>query len=112
MDAQPLGASGISHEIHRFTALGVIPRDDRDDLEYPVNDQTPQDQLVKLGKTIRAARKASGLSLEDLAYEAEIDYSTMGEIERGQRNATLVKLMRIATALNRSMAELFTIAGI
>ena len=33
-------------------------------------------------------------------------------IERGQRNATLVKLMRIATALNRSMADLFAGAEI
>lgn len=74
--------------------------------------QSPEDQLVRLGRTIRAVRKASGLSQEDLAYEAEIDYSTMGEIERGQRNATLMKVMRIATALNRSMADLFAGAEI
>jgi len=109
MDAQPLVPGSRLHEIPRFTALGVIARDD---LEFPVGERTPQDQLVRLGKMIRAVRKASGLSLEDLAYEAEIDYSTMGEIERGQRNATLVKLMRIATALNRSMADLFAGAEI
>lgn len=109
MDAQPLAPGSRSHEIHRFQPLGVIARED---LEYPVSERSPQDQLVRLGKTIRAVRKASGLSLEDLAYEAEIDYSTMGEIERGQRNATLLKLMRIATALNRSMADLFAAAEI
>ena len=47
-----------------------------------------------------------------MAFEAEIDFSTMGEIERGQRNATLVKIMRIAAALNKSMADLFAGAEI
>lgn len=83
-----------------------------DDLRLASGPPSPENQLVRLGRAIRAERKASGLSQETLAYEAEIDYSTIGEIERGQRNATLVNVMRIATALNKSMADLFAGAEI
>jgi DNA-binding XRE family transcriptional regulator len=109
MRAEQTGSRTLSHEIRRFAPLGAVPR-----LGFACDAGpcTPEDQLLRLGKTIRAVRKASGLSQEDLAYEAEIDYSTMGEIERGQRNATLVKVMRIATALNKSMADLFAGAEI
>jgi DNA-binding XRE family transcriptional regulator len=109
MRTQQLGAGNISHEIRCFAPLSTIPRLD---LQYEAEPRSPEDQLVRLGKAIRAVRKASGLSQETLAYEAEIDYSTIGEIERGQRNATLVKIMRIATVLNKSMADLFAGAEI
>jgi len=109
MDAQHLRPGNPPHDIRRFASLGSLPCVD---LEYPVRERTHQHQLIKLGNAIRAARKASGLSQEDLALEAEIDYSTMGEIERGQRNATLIKVMRIATVLNQSMADLFSGAEI
>lgn len=109
MRAQQIGTGTISHEIRCRAPLGAIPRH-----AFPPEalSCSPEDQLLRLGNVIRAVRKASGLSQEDLAYEAEIDYSTMGEIERGQRNATLVKVMRIATALNKSMADLFAGAEI
>jgi len=109
MPDQQMETRAILHQIRCFTPLTGLPR--RDFAEQDPRNN-PQDQLVRLGQVIRAMRKASGLSQEDLAYEAEIDYSTMGEIERGQRNATLVKLMRIAGALNKSMADLFAGAGI
>jgi DNA-binding XRE family transcriptional regulator len=109
MRAQQMGSPGISREIRSFVPPGAMRGFALAERAGP---PSPEDQLVRLGKTIRAVRKASGLSQEDLAYEAEIDYSTMGEIERGQRNATLVKLMRIATALNKSMADLFAGAEI
>jgi len=104
MGEQPLGLGKVSHAIRRFTPSTLVPCVD---LGYPIRPRRPEDQLIKLGQTIRALRKAAGLSQEDLAYEAQIDYSTMGEIERGQRNATLVKIIRIAAALNKSMEELF-----
>jgi DNA-binding XRE family transcriptional regulator len=109
MRAQQTGSRTLSHEIRRFAPQGGVPRLG---FAYQTEPSSPEDQLLRLGKAIRAVRKASGLSQEDLAYEAEIDYSTMGEIERGQRNATLVKVMRIATALNKSMADLFAGAEI
>jgi len=109
MPVQQMGSAGISHDIGNFAPLGAIPRLD---FAYRIRPPSPEDQLVRLGRAIRAMRKASGLSQEHLAFEAEIDFSTMGEIERGQRNATLVKIMRIATALDKSMADLFAGAEI
>jgi len=109
MDMQRLRSQRIPREIRRFVPLVAVPGID---IEADPGFHDPRDQLIRLGRTIRAARKASGLSLETLAYEAEIDYSTMGEIERGRRNATLVKVMRIAGALNKSLADLFAVAEI
>jgi len=55
--------------------------------------------LKRLGATIRASRKAKDLSQESLADAAGIDRSHMGKIERGERNVTLLNLVRIASAL-------------
>lgn len=59
-----------------------------------------------LGKRIRDARKEKGWTQEDLAYEAEIDRSYIGGVERGERNVTFSILCRIARALGRDVASL------
>ena len=56
--------------------------------------------LVAFGAAVRARRKELGLSQEALADLAEIDRSHMGKIERGERNVTLMNVIRIARALN------------
>jgi transcriptional regulator with XRE-family HTH domain len=50
-------------------------------------------------------RKAAGLSQEALADAAGIDRSHMGKIERGERNVTLLNIVRIAGALNAKPSE-------
>ena len=37
----------------------------------------------KLGKKIRALRRAKKMTQEDLAYESKVDYSYLNEIEAG-----------------------------
>lgn len=59
-----------------------------------------------LGERIRDARKEKGWTQEDLAYEAEIDRSYIGGVERGERNITFSMLCRIAQALGRDVASL------
>jgi transcriptional regulator with XRE-family HTH domain len=50
---------------------------------------------------VRSARKAAGLSQEELAQEAEIDKMTyISQVERQQRNLTISVLARIARALS------------
>ena len=66
--------------------------------------------LVRFGAVIRATRTALGLSQEALAGVAEIDRSHMGKIERGERNVTLLNIVRIAKALNRSPSDLLASA--
>lgn len=63
-------------------------------------------QLKRLGEAVRARRKAAGLSQEVLADAAGIDRSHMGKIERGERNVTLLNLIKIAVALNDLPSDL------
>lgn len=53
----------------------------------------------ELGKKIRLARKARGLSQDMLALICQIDRSYMGRIERGEVNLTVEKLYQIAESL-------------
>lgn len=66
--------------------------------------------LERLGATIRAERKALGLSQEAFADAASIDRSHMGKIERGERNLTFLNLVRIANALSKQPSELLLIS--
>lgn len=69
-------------------------------------------RLKRLGDAVRAARKITGLSQEALADAAGIDRSHMGKIERGERNVTLLNILRIASALNQPASELLADAGL
>jgi transcriptional regulator with XRE-family HTH domain len=58
-----------------------------------------QDWRVILGKNVRRLRKQKKLTQEQLAFEAEIDLTYVGGIERGKRNPSLLVMVRIAKAL-------------
>jgi transcriptional regulator with XRE-family HTH domain len=62
--------------------------------------------LVSLGASIRAARKAKGLSQEALAELADIDRSYMGGIERGEHNLAIINLLKIAEALDMKASSI------
>lgn len=62
--------------------------------------------LAALGAAIRLHRKNVGLSQEELADVALIDRSHMGKIERGERNVSVLNILRIARALNTTLSEL------
>jgi transcriptional regulator with XRE-family HTH domain len=68
--------------------------------------------LAKLGAAIRARRVSLGVSQEALADAAGIDRSHMGKIERGERNVTLLNLVRIAGALQSPLADVMLSAGL
>ena len=70
------------------------------------------DHLKAIGTTIRELRWQQGFSQEELAYLAAIDRSHMGKIERGERNVSIVNLIRIAGALSCPPSELLSRAGI
>jgi transcriptional regulator with XRE-family HTH domain len=63
--------------------------------------------LVALGRAIRRARKERAISQERLALDTEIDRSYMGAIERGEQNAGVMHLARIAAAMDMFVWELF-----
>lgn len=68
--------------------------------------------LVRLGKAVRAQRKALGLTQEALADAAQIDRAHMGKIERGERNVTFLNILRIATAMQVRPSEILAAAGL
>lgn len=68
--------------------------------------------LAAIGQSIRALRQEGALSQEALAYMAGIDRSHMGRIERGERNLTVLNLVRIAAAMGRAPSEILERAGI
>lgn len=57
---------------------------------------------------MRARRKQLGWSQERFAFEAEIDRSYVGGVERGERNVTFTVLYRLAQALGCDIAALST----
>lgn len=61
--------------------------------------------LVSLGAQIRAVRKTKKLSQEQLAYQAEVDRSYVGGIERGERNVSFLILVKLAQCLKCEVAD-------
>ncbi|PFH20626.1 helix-turn-helix domain-containing protein [Burkholderia sp. JKS000303] len=68
--------------------------------------------LAAIGAAVRARRLEFGVSQEALALLTGIDRSHMGRIERGQRNLTILNLIRIAGALNISPSKLLKSSGL
>ncbi len=62
--------------------------------------------LEKIGRVIRAARVKENLSQEKLGFEAGLDRSYVGGIERGERNMSMKILFKISKALNIKPAKL------
>lgn len=60
----------------------------------------------KFGRRIKETRKAKGLSQEKLANLAEIDRTYLPEVERGERNISLIVAEKIANALGEKLSKL------
>lgn len=65
------------------------------------------DILKQFGERVRDLRKAQGLSQEELAEKADLHYTYIGGVERGERNLSLKSIERIASALKIEIRELF-----
>jgi transcriptional regulator with XRE-family HTH domain len=59
-----------------------------------------------VGRNVRQLRQDRGLTQEQLAFEAQLDLTYVGGIERGRRNPSLLVLARLASALGVMPAEL------
>jgi transcriptional regulator with XRE-family HTH domain len=65
-----------------------------------------------LGEAIRAIREGRGFSQEGTAPRTGIDRSNYGAIERGEANATVDTLVKVAAGLEVPVAALFERAGL
>ncbi|WP_461640331.1 helix-turn-helix domain-containing protein [Leucobacter sp. BZR 635] len=52
-----------------------------------------------IGERIRDARRAEGISMDDLSELSEVSLTSIGKIERGAQSPSAETLIRIATAL-------------
>lgn len=59
-----------------------------------------------IGQNIRAARKAAGLTQEQIAERLRMSQLHFGRLERGERPASLEQLAQVAGVLQVSLASL------
>lgn len=64
-----------------------------------------------LGQRIRNYRMSQGLSQEKLAELAKCHPTYIGQLERGEKNATIESIEKIASALNITLSKLFEKLG-
>ena len=64
-----------------------------------------------LGQRIRNYRTAKGFSQEKLAELSGCHPTYIGQIERGEKNATIESIEKISAALNVSLSKLFEKLG-
>ena len=54
---------------------------------------------MSIGSRIRSARKSAGMSQEELAEKAGLHNTYIGQLERGEKNATLESIEKVSRAL-------------
>ena len=64
-----------------------------------------------IGKRIRSYRQKREFSQEHLAELCALHPTYIGQIERGEKNATIETIAKISAALNVSLSELFVNLG-
>jgi transcriptional regulator with XRE-family HTH domain len=64
------------------------------------------DWRATVGGNVKRLRLARDLTQEQLAFEAKLDLTYVGGIERGRRNPSLLVMVRIADALHASLSDL------
>jgi transcriptional regulator with XRE-family HTH domain len=58
-----------------------------------------KDPRVEFGRRVRRQRHDLAWTLEELAEEAGMHWTYIGSVERGERNISLVNIVRLARAL-------------
>lgn len=67
--------------------------------------------MSQFGEFVKTARKDLGYTLRELADKAELSFSQLSKIERGESNPSQSTIERIAYALNINKYELLALAG-
>lgn len=60
-----------------------------------------------VGKRIKQYRKKEGLSQEELAFKASLHTTYIGQLERGEKNATLKSIEKISSSLKIPLEVIF-----
>lgn len=67
----------------------------------------PEDRLKFLGNRIRAARKACGLTQQELADQAGVAVKTIQDVEGGRKNTTYETLCQLIERLGITANSIF-----
>ena len=67
-----------------------------------------EDLIVLVGSNIREIRKEKGLTIEKLAYEAEIESKQLRRIELGQINTSIYQVYNLSYSLNVPIQAIFS----
>lgn len=59
------------------------------------------------GQRLRALRQQRGYTQEEMAELAELHATYIGQVERGEKNLTLLSMEKLLNALNISFSEFF-----
>lgn len=62
---------------------------------------------IETGRRIRMYRAQQHLSQEELAEKCGMHPTYIGQLERGEKNATLESISKVATVLSVSLSKLF-----
>lgn len=73
-----------------------------------MNKSDVERSLKKFGERLREVRKTKNLSQEQLADLCELDRTYVGGIERGERNVSLINILKLASSLEVETSTLFT----
>lgn len=65
------------------------------------------DKNYSIGERVKELRAKYRLSQEQLALQAEITTAYLGQIERGEKNPTVVTVEKICNALGISLSDFF-----
>lgn len=72
----------------------------------------PRQIAKRLGRVVRKRREDAGWSQIRLAEKADLNFNYVGSIERGEKLASVVTVVRIARALGLSGSELMRLADL
>jgi transcriptional regulator with XRE-family HTH domain len=73
-----------------------------------MNNLRDKSTLESFGAKLKQLRLKKGLTLEQLAFEADIELSQVHRVEKGKVNPTLTTLIALAKGLGVKMSEIFT----
>lgn len=73
-----------------------------------MNTNKNQTEILRvIGDNIRKHRNIKGWSQEDLAFECELHRTYIGAVERGEKNITILNLIKIKNKLEVRLEQLY-----
>ena len=63
-------------------------------------------ELIALGARVRTLRLKAGLTQEAVADAAELHWTFVGQVERGERNLSYKNILKLAAGLSANAREL------